>query len=196
MSSLNPIILNNGTLELHPLRNADVDYIDQIEFDLFEILSDPIATKYIEEKRISKREDAINVISNAFLGYQTDTGYMHFLTIKSPRKTIGVINLITPKRIEMEYGLRDTWFIEYYLNKKFWRNNLMGNAVASTMQEMEKQGIKKLGALCFKENTGSIVLLRNMGFDEVDLTKRGFQSPRSPKYTQAYYEITLGDQGL
>lgn len=64
----------------------------------------------------------------------------------------------------MEYGMKDTWFIEYFLNKRFWQHSLMGDAVASVMQNMELQGIERIGALCFIENLASITLLKNMGF--------------------------------
>jgi hypothetical protein len=55
---LEPILLENDEIWVHPFRNMDVYAIDLIAQDIFEIFSDPLVLKYSPEKIIKSLQEA------------------------------------------------------------------------------------------------------------------------------------------
>jgi RimJ/RimL family protein N-acetyltransferase len=164
---LNPINLDNGVIQIHPLGGRELMKHAKVVNDLFEILSDDENTKYISEKRVTDKKTISDQLLGITIGYQEQLYYAHFLTLKKLDKIIGMINIITPKRVEDTYLIKNRWFIEYYLNKQLWGHGIMYGAIKAVIQNMEKQGIINLGALCIPENFVSIRLLEKCGFKKI-----------------------------
>ena len=176
---LQPVYLDNGIIEIHPLRDKDLTKPNNIADDLFEILNDSENTRFIAEKRIDSKEALGNLIFGFMMGYQEQISYAHFLTLKSIDKVIGVVNVISPERIEETYNIKDKWFIEYYLNKKYWNKGIMSGAIEAIISTLRGQGIDNISAICEKGNLASIKILKKCGFNE------------TPKYisNQIYFEL-------
>ncbi|MBO3097682.1 GNAT family N-acetyltransferase [Gelidibacter pelagius] len=184
MNRLRPINLDNGVTIIHPLRQSDILRHDQIVDNLIEILSDEENTRFISEKRTDDKERVSNELLGVTFRYDQQLGYTHFITLKNNNEVLGQINIITPKGIETEtqYKIKDTWFIEYYLNKKVWNLGVMSGAIKAIVESMKDQGITKISALCMPENIGSIKIL----------TKSGFKRTQKFDLKQDVYELQLG----
>jgi len=169
MNTLRPINLDNGVTIIHPLRQSDILRYDQIVDNLFEILSDEENTKFIPEKRVLSKDRISKELLGITFRYDKQLGYTHFITLKDNNEILGQINIITPKGIksESQYGIKDTWFIEYFLNKKVWNFGVMSGAINAIVGNMKEQGITKISALCMPENISSIKILTKSGFKRI-----------------------------
>jgi RimJ/RimL family protein N-acetyltransferase len=191
INTLNPINLNNGILEIHPLRNQDIKKGNLLERDIFEILGNEENTEYIPEKRVTSLQQVVNQTMGVVISYSQKLAYMHFLTMKALGKTIGVVNILSPLNAQETYNLQNVWLIEYFLNKTYWGNGIMTEVVGEVIDNMRQQGIKQIGAFVYQENFASTRLLEKVGFKKIDLTVRGLHPKKSPKFTQVYYEISF-----
>lgn len=179
MKPIQTINAGNEDLMIHPLRSIDMQRIDEIQADVFEILSDVENTQYISEKRLKTKNEASDLIFGFVLGYQNGLRYAHFITAKKLNKVIGVIDIISPDLARRFYKLdKYEWMIEYYLHKAYWNIGIMSNSVGLICQELKAQGIHKIAAVCNKQNIYSIKVLNNIGF----IKKKPFDQ------NQDYYE--------
>jgi RimJ/RimL family protein N-acetyltransferase len=184
MNTLKPINLDNGATIIHPLRKSDLLRHNEIVDSLYEILSDNENTKFITEKRVKDKDLVAEQLLGVTIKHVEQLGYTHFITLKDNNETLGQINILTPKGIETQtqYEIRDTWFIEYFLNKKVWNFGVMSGAIRAIIDNMKDQGITKISALCMPENIGSVKIL----------TKSGFIKTRKFDLKQDLYELQLG----
>lgn len=169
MNKLKPINLDNGVILIHPLRTIDIQRHEQIVESLHEILSDEENTEFIPEKRTNDKEQISMNLLGVTIRYSQELGYTHFITLKGNNEIIGQINIISPKGVELEseYGIKDSWFIEYFMNKKVWGHKLMSGILNAVISEMKNQGINNICALCMPENISSIKTLANAGFIKI-----------------------------
>ncbi|MFA5296906.1 MAG: GNAT family N-acetyltransferase [Lutibacter sp.] len=180
MNNLKPINLDNGVIQIHPLRSSDLIQNDKLVNDLFEIFGDEKTLPFNEEKIIKDKVNISNHLLGVTYGYQEQLRFTHFLTLKPINKTIGQIIILSPKSIESVYNIENTWFIEFYLNKMLWNNGVMTDALAGIISNMQEQGIVKIGALVKRENQPSIRVLEKTGFKKI----------RVFDLKQDYYEIS------
>jgi|SRR5690606_12699715 len=166
MNKLKPISLDNGVTQIHPLRSSDLLRLDSITDNIFEILNDDQNTLYIPEKKVNDRQTVSNRLLGVTYRYEHQLGYTHFITLKANNEVLGLIDIFSPKGIETEtnYGIENTWFIEYYLNKKVWGLGVMSNAVKAIVENMKMQGIDNIAAFCRPENIASTRILERTGF--------------------------------
>jgi len=153
--------------------------------DIYEILSDDEVLKFIPEKRLKSIEDARNFLTGTVFAYQYERNFTHFIKIKEINKTIGVINVITPKTVEQDYKFvsKYTWMIEYYIHQAVWGRNIMSDVFPYFVKRMLSQGVEKIGAACFPDNIASIKLLEKAEF----VKKHKFDN------VQDYYELVKYD---
>ena len=166
MNKLHPINLDNGTIQIHPLRLSDIEKQEQIIDNYLEILSDIENTQYIPEKRTNDREQVSMNLFGITYRYGQELGYTHLITLKEENEVVGQINVISPKgvKVETKYEIEDSWFIEYCLNKKVWGYGIMSGILRAVIAEMVDQGIENISALCMSENIASIRTLEKSGF--------------------------------
>jgi [ribosomal protein S5]-alanine N-acetyltransferase len=176
---IKPIIFESEQFLIHPFRQINANRYDSITEDVYKILSDNEVLTFIPEKRLSNKEEAKNFIFSIIAGYEQETSYAYFITIKDINRTIGIINLISPKKTKENYVLEEyNWMIEYYMLKAAWGRNIMSEILPAFKERVLSQGIKKLGAICKQANYGSIRVLEKSGF------KKTFKFD----LTQDYYE--------
>jgi RimJ/RimL family protein N-acetyltransferase len=176
---IKPIIFENEQFLIHPFRQVDANRYDSLIEDIYKILSDNEVLSFIPEKRLSNKEEAKNFIFSIIAGYEQQTSYAFFITIKDINRTIGVINLISPKKSKENYILKEyNWMIEYFMLKAAWGRNIMSEILPVFKERVLSQGIEKLGAICKQNNYGSIRVLEKSGF------KKSFKFDS----TQDYYE--------
>lgn len=164
MNQMKPINLDNGVIQIHPLRTTDLMRHDEIVNDLYEIFGDISSIPYNKEKFVKDKETISTQMLGVTIGYQQQIRYTHFLTLKEPNKVIGEIIILSPKSVEPAYAIKDIWIIEYYLNKQLWNNGIMSGVINAIVNEMQNQGITGIGALVDKENISSIRVLVKSGF--------------------------------
>jgi RimJ/RimL family protein N-acetyltransferase len=164
MNKLKPIHLNNGVIEIHPLRKKELLKNELVCNDLFEIFGDKESLPYNYEKLVKGKEDITNQLLGVTFGYENQTRYTHFLTLSKIDKVIGEIIILSPKSASDNYRLKETWVIEFYLNKHLWNNGIMTDALKAILQNMKEQGINKIGALVDRKNYPSIKVLEKVGF--------------------------------
>lgn len=167
-SGIQPINKQNDIIAIHPLRNMDMANISKIEHELFEILSDAETTKFIPEKRVTTIKDVSDRIFGIVLGYETQMTYSHFITYIPQNKIIGVVQIDSPEVNKTAYELPEyNWSIEYYLNKYFWNRGIMFSVLNVIVSELHRQGVNKLFAVCNRDNTASIKILKKLGFKNI-----------------------------
>lgn len=165
MQNLKPINIESDIIQIHPLRPIDITRIQNIENDIYEILSDNESTEYIPEKRLSNRKAASDRVYSFIVGYQTSSSYAHFITDKRTQKVIGVINIISPERAKQSYKIdKYDWMIEYYLHKDYCGKGIMTGIVGSVCKRLKGQGFNTVAAICDRNNHASIRLLEKVGF--------------------------------
>ena len=78
MFELKPIILDNGIITIHPIRNSDLipEKYEKIKNDLFAIYNNEITTKYIPEKKVKTLNDIEMKLAKARLGYAMPLIYL------------------------------------------------------------------------------------------------------------------------
>lgn len=180
MNKLKPIILDNGVIQIHPLRSSDLLKHDMIVNDLFEIFSDGETLTYNKEKIVAdKKTVAINLLGVS-MGYEQQLRYTHFLTLKEYDKVIGEIIILSPKSVEPSYNIKATWIIEYFLNKQFWNKGIMTGVIQVIIEKMQEQNINKIGALVDRDNLSSTRVLDKVRFRKI----------KEFDLKQDYYEIT------
>ena len=169
MNELKPIVLDNGVTLIHPLRTVDLQGIDELTDNLFEILNDKENTEYIPEKRIENKQKLSEQLFGVTLQYNQKLGYTHFIRLKANNEVLGQINIITPKAVKLtsSYNIENSWFIEYFLNKKVWGFGIMSKAIKAIVQNMKEQGVETISALCMPENIASIKILEKSGFKRI-----------------------------
>lgn len=137
MYNFNPINLDNGMFQIHPLRKSELLKHDKMVEDLFEIFSDIQGLPYNKEKIVADRNKIADQLFGVTLGYHQQLRYTHFVTLKEIDKVVGEIMIISPKGVEPAYKIKDTWFIEYFLNRHLWNKGIMSGVIRAIVQEMQ-----------------------------------------------------------
>lgn len=173
MIEFKPINLSDGKTSIHPFRNSDMTEkkMEQIIQDIYSIYSNNETVKYIPEKKINTFKEAINRFQKIRLNYGLKTSYTHFITVNSIGRIVGEINIISPLGASdykiPNYDLSNVWFIEYAKNIDLGKFGLITRSLAVVISNLKKQGISKIGAVCFRENKASIKILLNLEFEKI-----------------------------
>ncbi len=164
---LKPIIAENDFILLHPLREKDALRTDGMVDELFEIFNHPSMKKYSPEKYVTDKKKLEAKLMGVVMSYHMQLAYTHYITWKDTGEIIGQVDIITPKRAEDSYPIKDTWFIEYYLNKEHWGYGMMTDVLKVVVYELRNQSIQKIGAICMPDNIASIRVLEKSGFKRI-----------------------------
>ncbi|MHA8065276.1 GNAT family N-acetyltransferase [Aquirufa sp. ROCK2-A2] len=103
------------------------------------------------------------------LNYDLKIQFNHFISNIKSKKIIGKIIIwpLVEEYIQFDSTLKNTWIIEFYLNKKFWNKGIMSGIIPAVARDMQKQGINKIGAVVDKLNFGSIRILEKSGLKRI-----------------------------
>lgn len=173
MIKIKPIIVTDGKITIHPIRNSDLnkEKIEQIIEDMYSIYSNNETVKYIPDKKLNSFKEAIDRFQKIRLNYGLQTSFTHFITINSIGRIAGEINIISPLGASSykipNYELKDVWFIEYAKNIGLGKFGIITRSLKVIIKDLNEQGISKFGAVCFRENKESIKVLLNLGFNKI-----------------------------
>lgn len=167
ITEFKPINLKNGILEIHPFRVSEAERDNEVVNDLFEIFGDISQIPFNKEKLVKNKKDinTYSIVSDYHLKIQ----YTHFLSHIQSKKIIGKIIICPPIKeyIQFDSTLKNTWIIEFYLNKSFWNKGIMSGIIPAVVRGMQDQNIKKVGAVVDKLNFGSIRILEKSGLKRI-----------------------------
>lgn len=167
MQKLIPISIETYDIIIHPLRLIDMPRLENIEKDLYEILSDFENTLYIPRRRLKDMTDASHKIMGVILSYEKNLQYAHFITNKMTNKIIGLVDIISPEKAKENYKLEEyDWLVEYFLHKDFWGQGIMSGIISAICQKLNEQGIETIAAICDRNNIASIRILEKNGFEK------------------------------
>jgi RimJ/RimL family protein N-acetyltransferase len=161
------INLNNGKIEVHPYRESEALRDKEVVNDIYEMFGDISQIPYNHEKYVNDKKN-INTYS-IVSDYHRRKQYVHFVSHIQTQKIIGQIFISPPveQYINFDKKLKNTWIIEYYLNKKFWNNGIMSGIIPAVISFLQKQGIKNIGAIVDRLNAPSIRILEKSGFKRI-----------------------------
>jgi hypothetical protein len=113
------ITLNNGKIEVHPLRESESIRDNEVINDIYEIFGDISQIPFNKEKHITDKKEinTYSIVSN----YHHKKQYIHFISHIQSQKIIVEIYILPPiyEYIQFEKKLKNTWILEFYLNKIF-----------------------------------------------------------------------------
>lgn len=161
------ISLSNGKMEVHAYRESEALREKDVVNDIYEIFGDITQIPYNHEKYVKDKKE-INtymIVSS----YHRKTQFIHFISHIQTQKIIGQIIISPPieQYILFDKKLKNTWIIEYYLNKIFWNKGIMSGIIPAVVRIMQKQGIKNIGAVVDRLNAPSIRILEKSGFKRI-----------------------------
>ena len=133
--------------------------------DIYEMRSDDETLKFVPEQRLSDLKAAEDEFNKFLFANSTGVSFTHFITDKFNGKTIGLITIVAPELASRLYKMEKyEWMIEYLLNKNYCGHGLMTSFLKIFVSNMNEQGIKTIGAVCFRNNLASIRVLEKVGF--------------------------------
>lgn len=94
---LEPIHIENETLIVQSFDASDLKRWPGMVNDIFALLSDNQALKYLPFKRLKSVKDADAMLKNALISLHCGRNYLHFIRKKSDGRIIGLIDLISPE---------------------------------------------------------------------------------------------------
>lgn len=161
-----PIYLETEELLIHPFRPEELKGFKALSEDLFAIFSDQQTLKFIPGKRLNNPQEAELYLQAAILNTHSGRSYLHFITHKGLDKVIGIIDLISPKLARDHYHIDHyPFFIEFYLSGFASGQTIMTNILPQVIDELTKQGIRKVGAVVNRENIAASKVLKNANFN-------------------------------
>jgi len=178
MNTLKKFILNNGTYLIHPLRKLELNKQDLVVNDLFEIFGDINSIPFNKEKYVINKEVLYTQLLGVTIGFELNIRYIFFITEIETDKIIGEIIIIPTKSVEESYNIKDTWLLEFYLNKKYRNNGIMTNAINGIILNLNLQGIEKIGVLVDRTNIASGRVIEKCNFvkiRQIDVLKDYFK---------------------
>lgn len=161
------ITLSNGTLEVHPYRESEALREMEVVNDIYEMFGDISQIPYNNEKFVKDKKDidTYKIVS----AFHKRIQYAHFVSHIPTRKIIGQIIISPPieQYINFNKKLKNTWIIEYYINKNFWNKGIMSGIIPAVVRLIQRQGVKSIGAVVDRLNAPSIRILEKSGFKRI-----------------------------
>lgn len=163
------IHFESDLFSIRPLGEPDLKFLPKIESDIFEILNSKENTRYIPDKYLSNISQVQSVTFTIISGYTNGNYFSLIIVDKRINKTIGVLTIISSDFADNSYGFPlGYWLVDYYLNKKYWGHGIMSGILLQTVQNLNRQGVRKIGALCDINNIASIKTLNRANFKRCD----------------------------
>lgn len=147
-------VLETQRLILRPVSLEDAD-------DMFEYCSDEQTVRYVTFPKHESKEDTVKSIKEFFLT-KTDRGQFpsHALVLKENGKMVGTCDFGSLRGLK-----KDTTEIGYILNREYWGQGLMTEAVRAVCKcAFTDLGLRRIEARHHPANTGSKKVMEHVGF--------------------------------
>lgn len=141
--------LNTDRLKLRKLNINDID-------DIYEWTSDEEVTRYVTWYKHENKAETKAFLENLLNKYNRENTYIFGIELKENSKLIGMIDVVSFEE--------DTAAIGYSMNRKFWNNGYMSEALGKVKEHLFNEGIKKIEISAMKENIGSNRVIQKNGF--------------------------------
>lgn len=161
------ITIGNKKIEVHPYREQEALRDKYVVQDIYEIFGDISNIPFNEEKFIKNKKDidTYNIVS----AFNRNKQFTHFVSHIASKKIIGEIIIFPPNDtyINFDKNLKNTWIIEYYINKDYWNMGIMTNLLPVVVRVLKNQGIRNVAAVVDRLNLSSIRVLEKSEFKKI-----------------------------
>ena len=167
-----PRVLETLRLRLRPPTEADIDAI-------FEYASDADVTRFMDWRRLEKRDEVYDFLSRTEREWSDGTEFMWVITEKGVDTVIGGIS-IRPRETDADFG--------YVLGRRFWNRGIATEAATVvTWWALSTRGLPRIWATCDVENSGSMRVLEKVGLVREGLVPGGVVRPNLSTITRDTY---------
>ncbi|SEN02536.1 Protein N-acetyltransferase, RimJ/RimL family [Mucilaginibacter gossypiicola] len=162
---LTPIHLEKETLTIQSFEALDFQRWSEMVEDVYALLSDNQALKYLPFKRLHSVNDADLWLKNALISLHCGRKYLHFIRTKSNGRIIGFIDIISPGLAKEHYQLQQyPYFIEFCIKTEYSQKKLMSSLLPDFLDSLRNQQVGEIAAVINRQNIAAKKLLARSGF--------------------------------
>ena len=176
---LKPIRCTVEEFEVSPLNGDDMDRFDQLAMEVCNILSDEKTLRFIPEKRLNNKEEAIQWLKLSILNFHSGRNFIHMIRTRLTGEIVGIIDFLSPTLVREYYQLPSyPYFVEFYIKGEHQGDSLMSKILPEVMQVIKNQHINVIAAVADRNNFAAQKVLERSGFANIkrfDATKDLFQ---------------------
>lgn len=163
-----PILIDTQELLLHPFGASEIKRFETLSLDILQLLSQQQTTLFIPHKRLKHVRHAETLLQTGLLNQYSGMSQLYFITQKSTKKTIGMIELISPNGARNHYRLKQyPYFIEFCLAAEHTGQGIMSSLLPKLIEKLNSKGIRQLGAVVHPKNLSAIKVLQKSGIDKM-----------------------------
>lgn len=166
--------------EVSPLNGDDLVRLDQLARDVYAILSDEQTLRFIPEKRLNNKEEAMQWLRLSLLNFHSGRNYIHLIRTKVTGKIAGIIDILSPTVVREHYQLSSyPHFVEFYIKGELQGGSLMSKILPKIVQVIKAQDIGVVAAVADRKNFAARKVLEKSGFAHIerfDATKDLFKT--------------------
>jgi len=175
-----PVNFTVEDFEISPLKGKDLHRFDIMAEDVYDILSDEQTLRFIPEKRLSSKQEAVTWLQLSVVNFHIGRNYIHLIRAKSTGEILGIIDILSPALVRDHYQLPSyPHFVEFYIKGELQGGSLMSKILPKVLQFIRNQDIDVIGAVADRQNFAAKKVLEKSGFVNIepfDLTKDFFQT--------------------
>lgn len=151
---------------LHPFRAEEMERFDKLSLDIFDLFNQSGASLFLPHKKLTEVVQAETFLQHALLNQHAGMSHLHFITELQQQKTIGMIELISPKLAKKHYKLKSyPYFLEFCLCDAYAGKGIMSGFLQKFSQILSAKGIKRLAAVASPHNLAAIRVLQKSGIN-------------------------------
>ncbi|MFN0253958.1 GNAT family N-acetyltransferase [Pedobacter ureilyticus] len=163
-----PILIDTQELLLHPFGASEMKRFETLSLDILQLLSQQQTTAFLPHKRLKHIHHAETLLQTGLLNQYSGMSQLYFITQKSTKKTIGMIELISPNGARNYYKLKQyPYFIEFCLSTEHTGQGIMSSLLPKLIKQLNAKGIHQLGAVVHPKNLSAIKVLKKSGIDKM-----------------------------
>lgn len=163
---LEPIRLENETLIIQSFDAKDLEHWSAMVNDVYALLTDNRALKYLPFKRLRSLGDADKLLKNALISLHCGRNYLHFIRKKTDGTIIGFIDVISPALAKEYYTLQQyPYFIEFCIKTEYAQQKLMSTLLPDFLRSLRDQKINNIAAVIDRQNVAAQKVLSRSGFN-------------------------------
>jgi len=162
--SNDPILIDIDEHILHSFGTNEFKRFSCLSRDIFEVFSQEKTTIFLPHKHLNDIVHAEVLLQTGLINQHNGVSQLYFITEKSTNKTIGMIELISPRGAQMHYNLEQyPYFIEFCLSDKHTGKGIMSMLLPKLLDKLRQIGINKIGAVAHPKNNSAIRVLNKSG---------------------------------
>jgi RimJ/RimL family protein N-acetyltransferase len=162
---LAPVHFENETLVIQSFDARDFQRWSEMVDDIYALLTDKQALKYLPFKRLHSLEDADAWLKNGLISLHCGRNYLHFIRDKRSDRIIGFIDIISPELAQQHYRLHQyPYFIEFCIKTEYAQKKLMSSLLPDFLESLCEQQVSEIAAVINRHNIAAQKVLSRSGF--------------------------------